>query len=135
MLDVVWLLRIGLLCFLLGIKNHNHLQRDPLVGSVFENLVVLEFLKHQLNKGLVDHAYFFRDSNGNEIDLLINFNDSDWQIEVKSASTYSSKQLKSLVKMRNLVEAKSLLVYNGDSKNLSDHYYLRNFLEMTDLPS
>ncbi|EDM25203.1 ATPase (AAA+ superfamily)-like protein [Lentisphaera araneosa HTCC2155] len=128
-----YFIELGLLCFLLGIKNRNHLQRDPLVGSIFENLVVLEFLKYQLNQGSMDQAYFFRDSNGNEVDLLININDFDWQIEVKSASTYASKQLKSLVKMRTLMDAKSLLVYNGDSMDLSDNYYLRNFKELTEL--
>lgn len=40
---------VGLLCYLLGIRQADHITRDPLVGQIFENLVVIEFLKTRYN--------------------------------------------------------------------------------------
>ena len=61
---------MGLLCYLLGIENSKQVTRDPWVGNIFENLVVVEALKSRLNKGKVPNLYFFRDSNGNEVDIV-----------------------------------------------------------------
>lgn len=61
----------GLLCFLLGIRSPEQISRDPLVGSIFENIVVTECLKARYNRGDIPDLYFFRDSNGREVDLLI----------------------------------------------------------------
>ena len=55
---------VGLLSFLLGIYKADQITRDPLVGSIFENLIVIECLKTQLNKGELPNMYFFKDSNG-----------------------------------------------------------------------
>ena len=60
----------GLLAYLLDIEKARQVTRDPLVGNLFENLVVLEALKARYNQGLTPNLYFFRDSHGNEIDLL-----------------------------------------------------------------
>ena len=60
----------GLLAFLLGIEKPSQISRDPLVGQMFENLVVIECLKTRANQGLLPNLYFYRDSNGNEADIL-----------------------------------------------------------------
>jgi predicted AAA+ superfamily ATPase len=57
---------LGLLCYLLGIETEEQLTRDPLVGNIFENLIVLEALKTRFNQGLAANLYFFRDSHGND---------------------------------------------------------------------
>src|SRR5690606_9581168 len=44
----------GLLTYLLGIETPEQLARDPLLGGVFENLVILEARKARLNRGLTD---------------------------------------------------------------------------------
>ena len=124
---------IGLLCFLLGITKENQVTRDPLVGSIFENLVVIECLKHLYNKGLVSSLYFFRDSNGNEVDLLIKNARDFIPIEVKSSSTFTKKQLKGLEYFHKLRPntKQLLLVYNGENKSLSNGYSALNFKELT----
>jgi predicted AAA+ superfamily ATPase len=61
---------VGFLCFLLGIRSGDQITRDPLVGSVFENLVVIECLKARYNMGMMSDLYYFRDSKGNEVDLV-----------------------------------------------------------------
>jgi predicted AAA+ superfamily ATPase len=112
---------VGLLCFLLGIEEPQQVTRDPLVGAIFENLVIVDFLKAQLNQGKVPNLYFYRDSAGNEIDLLIPKGRSLTAIEIKSTATYSSGLMKSVEKiMGNAKEINnSYLVYNGESHKLT----------------
>ncbi|MDT8390350.1 MAG: DUF4143 domain-containing protein [Lentisphaeria bacterium] len=49
---------IGLLCFLLGIRKPEQIRRDPLVGNIVENLVVVECLKARYNQGAMPDLYF-----------------------------------------------------------------------------
>lgn len=113
---------VGLLCFLLGIRKPEQIRRDPLVGSIFENLVILECLKTRYNRGEMPDLYFFRDSNGNEVDLLAEVGRSLVAAEIKSASTFSQDMLKGLRRFRSLSQrdVHSFLIYNGTPLHLSD---------------
>jgi len=113
---------LGLLCFLLGIRNPEQVARDPLVGNVFENLVIIECLKARYNQGLLPDMYFFRDSNGNEVDLVFQDGRHLVAVEIKAGSTFSDTQLKGLVRFKNTSASvkKSYLVYNGRTIRLSN---------------
>jgi predicted AAA+ superfamily ATPase len=87
---------VGLACWLLGIKTVEQLQHHPLRGALFENLVVLEVLKSLRNQGLRDPLYFFRDSNGLEIDLLLDHADGLQLVEIKASQTVSAPLFKNL---------------------------------------
>jgi predicted AAA+ superfamily ATPase len=81
---------------LLGIKTVEQLQHHPLRGALFENLVVLEVLKSLRNQGLRDPLYFFRDSNGLEIDLLLDHAEGLQLVEIKASQTVSAPLFKNL---------------------------------------
>jgi predicted AAA+ superfamily ATPase len=107
---------VGLACWLLGIKTVEQLQHHPLRGALFENLVVLEVLKSQRNQGLRDPLYFFRDSNGLEIDLLLEHADGLQLAEIKASQTVSAPLFKNLRTVSNLLgdRVKSQhLIYGG----------------------
>ena len=120
---------VGLLAFLLGIKKPQEVIYHPLVGQIFENLVVIECLKAQLHQGEVSSLYFFQDSNKNEIDILCPKEDYLRCFEIKSASTYHSSMRKYLQKMiDNYPKIKEAhLIYNGKSKSLSNDIKLIHF--------
>lgn len=120
---------VGLLTFMLGIEKNEQISRDPLVGNIFENLVVLECFKERYNQGKLANLYYFRDSNGNEVDLVFQNGRELVAIEIKSAATYSKSQLKGLKKFSEISNKclKSYLVYNGDDVDLSDNTSLINF--------
>ena len=124
-----YFMEIGLLSFLLGIHTEEQVFRDPLVGSIFENLVVIECLKSQLNRGQLSSLYFFRDSNGNEIDLLIEKGRKLKCFEIKSSATYHPSLSRNLKKIKqinpNIQEVG--LIYNGLSRQLSNKIKLINF--------
>ena len=60
----------GLACSLLDIRNADQIATHFLRGGLFENLVINEFIKEEYNKGKEPNLSFWRDSIGNEVDLL-----------------------------------------------------------------
>jgi predicted AAA+ superfamily ATPase len=86
----------GLLCYLLKYPDPRTLMAGPASGAVFENMIVMEFLKRKLNKGLRGDLYFYRDSNGVEIDLVIDEGASLTLYEIKSAKTIRLEMAKTL---------------------------------------
>lgn len=107
----------GLACYLLGIENPEQLQRDPLRGLLFENLIILELMKARCNLGLDPNLYFYRDSLGKEVDALYQRGRELIPIEIKSSRTYNSAFLDSLLLFHNLAKErapKSFLIYGGE---------------------
>jgi hypothetical protein len=122
---------VGLLCYLLGIRAPDQVTRDPLVGAIFENLVVMECVKARLNRGQSADWCFFRDSAGNEVDLILP--EANWlrAIEIKSSHTFTGEQLKGLRRMRHLTDriGPSYLICAGEGRRLSDGVEVLNFRE------
>jgi predicted AAA+ superfamily ATPase len=107
---------VGLACWLLGIKTVEQLQHHPLRGALFENLVVLEVLKSLRNQGLRDPLYFFRDSNGLEIDLLLDHANGLQLVEIKASQTVSAPLFKNLRTVSTLLGDRvrsQHLIYGG----------------------
>lgn len=77
----------GLLCWLLGIQEAGQLATHPLRGSIFETFVVSELMKCRANQQPNVNLYFWRDSNGNEVDLLVDVAGRLLPIEIKSGQT------------------------------------------------
>ncbi len=120
----------GLACFLLGIEKPEQLMRDPLRGAIFENMVVVEFLKKRLNLGLDSNLYFFRDSHQNEVDLIIRQGTRLVPIEIKSSQTYNPDFLKGIRYLRNLLPDlvdKPELIYDGNYEGEIDGIRISNF--------
>ena len=112
----------GLLAFLLGIENSMQVARDPLIGQLFENLVVIECLKTRCNQGKLPNLYFFRDSNGSEVDILFQNGRHLTAIEVKASATYRGSHLKGLKRISSLTNSvnRTYLVYSGNEFEFSD---------------
>lgn len=86
----------GLASALLGIENKEQLSLHPFRGALFENMVVLEFLKNRFNHGKTNNLFFWRDNVGTEIDLLIEYTERLVPIEIKSGQTITDAYFKSL---------------------------------------
>ena len=113
----------GLACYLLGLENINQLERDPLTGSLFENLVVTEFMKYDYNKGKNPNLYFYRDSNGYEIDVVKNIGRNFPAVEIKPAVTFNNDFLKNIKSFQKLYKDRihsQYLIYNGNDLEIED---------------
>jgi len=77
---------------------------------------VLEVLKSLRNQGLRDPLYFFRDSNGLEIDLLLDHADGLQLVEIKASQTVSAALFKNLRTVSSLLGDRvktQHLIYGG----------------------
>lgn len=123
----------GLACYLLGIESIGQLSRDKMRGALFENFVVMEALKYRYNRGKESNLYFYRDSNQNEIDLLLKKNSGLCGIEIKSAMTYHNDFEKALRRMDDWVKepvADKAVVYVGNLENTAGEIKLLNYTNM-----
>lgn len=110
---------VGLASFLLGIHTEEQASRDPLRGQLYENLIIAEIVKGALNRGIKPEIYFFRDSHGNEVDLLIRESGTLRPIEIKSAGTFSLEFIKGLERFQALGIkrlAAGAVLYNGEQQ-------------------
>jgi hypothetical protein len=112
----------GLAYYLLGIENPKQIMTHYMRGVLFENLIILELLKHRYNQGRRSNLYFWRDNNGREIDCIIEVGSGSLvPVEIKSAETIRSDFLKPLVfwqKISGTPTGKSFLIYGGEEQQI-----------------
>ena len=112
----LYFLDAGLAAWLLGIRTPETLETHAARGALFETWVVSELYKQRLNAGQPLDLYFWRDSTGYEVDLLIQTAAGLKPVEIKSGSTYAPDWTDGLKKWQALAGAESLkpaLVYGG----------------------
>ncbi|MEZ5084579.1 MAG: ATP-binding protein [Bacteroidales bacterium] len=110
----------GLVCYLLGIRNQAEVPLHYLRGNLFENLIISELIKMNINRGHHYKFLFWRDNHQNEIDLIINKGIDKLAIEIKSGETFRNDFIKALKNWSSLSGTKSenlYLVYGG-KKNM-----------------
>lgn len=86
----------GLLCYLLGIHSESVLKTHSKFGLLFQNWIITEIKKNQLNRGVKPRMYFFRDSTGNEVDLILEKEGQPIAIEIKSSKRFNRDMLNGL---------------------------------------
>ena len=118
----IYFIEPGLAAYLLSIEDEKQIARDPLLGGLFENMVVIEALKARTNRGLDPNLYFFRDNHHNEIDLLYKKGSIIIPIEIKSSQTYNPDFTKNLKKfaLKSLNNPDGFLIYGGEQNFTSD---------------
>ena len=107
---------VGLAAFLLGIEHPKQIPTHPLKGALFENLVIMESLKHRYHRGKGNNLFFYRDSTGLEVDMLYQSATDISAVEIKASQTLSSSSFANLEKLKDLIPqqiSNLALVYAG----------------------
>ena len=86
----------GLVCYLLRIEEVSQIVNHPLRGEIFETFIISELIKKRLHFGRSDNIYYFRESNGNEIDVIIDTGEGPIPVEIKSGQTVNQSMFKNL---------------------------------------
>ena len=121
----------GLACYLLGIKNANELSNHGYRGALFENFVVVELLKNRFNKGQRSNLFYWRDSSGNEIDVLVDHGSTQTPVEIKSAATLHMDFFKGLTYWEKLTgQQGGQLIYAGDGGKTHKSFSVFNWKEV-----
>ena len=130
----------GLAAYLLGIETPDQMQRDPLMGNLFENLVVIEALKARYNTGAEPNIYFFRNSKGLEVDLILKENRTLNLFEIKSGKALNNDFSNKMEKFRELFpnnvsqdsKVHGTVIYSGSDYSSYNNYAFLNFHQTAD---
>ncbi len=117
----------GLAAYLLEIRSPAQVSRDPLLGALFENLVVIEALKSCWHRGEDADLYFFRDQKGFEIDLIHSRHRQLCPIEIKAARSYHSdflKPIRTFCALDPKVQSGALVYAGNQSQKVGDQHVL-----------
>ncbi|MGL4483517.1 MAG: ATP-binding protein, partial [Anaerovoracaceae bacterium] len=100
----IYFMDTGLACYLAGYKDHIVLEKSAYNGAIFETYVITEIIKSFTNNGLNPqrHLTFFRDKNKNEIDLLIEYNNVLYPVEIKKSSNPKRDAIKNFAALEKL---------------------------------
>jgi hypothetical protein len=120
----------GLACYLLDIESPRQLARDKMRGAIFENYIIMEVIKHRYNRGLLNGVYFYRDSNQNEVDILLKEEGEITAIEVKSSMTYHTSFEGDISQLSDWIKTpvvNKIIVYTGDFENTASDIKILNY--------
>ena len=107
----------GVACSLLGIREQEQVNLHYMKGSLFENLILNEFIKRSFNRGENRQPYYWQDNHGKEIDCLLVNGERVTAVEIKSGKTMSTSYFENLIYWRSLAalpENQEYVVYGGD---------------------
>lgn len=127
----------GVASSLLRIEKSEALSTHYLYGALFENLVISEIIKCQVHRGRRPSVYYWRESNGTEIDCIIESgNKKITAIEIKGGQTFNSDFIKNLRIFPTGSEADSvnkILIYNGRETSKIKDIKIINWKEFASL--
>jgi uncharacterized protein len=109
------------------------LNNHPLKGNLFENLVVIEFLKHRYNRGLRDNLSFYRDSQGKEVDLFIRNGNLISPVEIKSGETINTSFFDNLRYLREKLAVETngeFLIYGGNQSIVREGVHITGWKKL-----
>lgn len=119
----IYFVDTGLLLHLLDVESEESLQRTPFLGEIFENFIISELLKFQINSGKRKDLYYFRDQQGLEVDLLVpKGNGRLALVELKSTRTIKPDMIKPIEILSKNIKRYKLdryLVYPGKKQENS----------------
>lgn len=122
----------GLAAALLGIENSQQLELNPFRGALFENFVILDLIKQRFNQAKASNLFFWRDSAGNELDILIDQTERLIPVEIKSGQTVTPAFFKGLNYWQKLTgEEGGYVIYGGNQ--MEKRSQGRTVLPYTDL--
>jgi uncharacterized protein len=113
----LYFLDVGLAAWLMGVQAPQSLAFHSARGNLFETYVLGEILKSRFNQGLPANLYYWRDSQGLEIDLLLEAGEDLVPVEIKSGQTIASDFFNGLERWSALAHRSkrpSWLVYGGN---------------------
>lgn len=84
----------GLVCYLCRWLTPETLANGAMAGSIYETFIVSEILKSYYNAGKEPDLYFFRNTDGQEVDLLFYRDGKLYPIEIKKTSSPNVKDAK-----------------------------------------
>lgn len=116
----------GLVSHLTGISTEELFIKGPMSGAIFENYVIAEIIKKAAHTKSPVDFYYYRTSNGEEVDLIMDRKVAKSVIEIKFNATFNPKmvrQVKALLKK----DDQGYLLYTGKKLLVSENIQALNY--------
>lgn len=120
----------GLVAFLLGLRLADDMVDFSLSGNLFENMMVADMVKKNHHQYALLDYWFWRDSSGNEVDLLTKRGGSFDIFEVKSSQTVLPKSFEGLDYFSDITRGQvknQTLIYGGEENEDRTKYWVRSW--------
>ncbi len=131
----LYFLDTGLLNYLLRIETPEQLIRHPLRGEIFETYVFGELIKRYYHSGKRDALYYYRDSNSNEVDIILDMSRGPVPLEIKSGQTIHPdffKGLKYFSRLQKNYKKAGLIIGRIIAEERSD-YFIHGFNQVYEI--
>jgi hypothetical protein len=123
----------GLASYLLGERKPENLTMSTFKGPLFENLIINEYLKQNYNGQQNKDFYYWRDSNGNEVDLIVSNGNGYDAVEIKATQTLTENIFKGLDYIANIggeIIKRKILVYGGNESQTRTRYQVWSWKDL-----
>lgn len=120
----------GLVCYLCDIDSKETLKKHFLKGRIFETFIMNEIKKTYINAGISKEFYYYRDTNQNEIDLILINKGSLSCVEIKAGDNFGDSDVKAFKIMNDtrLERGKDCIISGGnDITSLKNNVYIFPF--------
>jgi len=107
----------GVLHAVLNVPDARALYRQPWVGASWEGYVIEQVLGELAAQGRHVEPYYFRTSDGREIDLVLDFGTERWAIEVKLTASPSASDLSRLDATAAMIDASHRFLVSHTSRS------------------
>jgi predicted AAA+ superfamily ATPase len=126
----------GLLHALLNVADTHSLLSQPWVGASWEGFVIEQILGEIATEGIDCQPYYFRTSDGHELDLVLDFGRERWAVEIKLTSSPSPADMQRLTTTADMIDAtRQFLVTQTAKPSGNDHRASLNLSGFADLIS
>lgn len=107
---------VGLAATLMGVNKEMIVKQRSIYGALFENMVLVDLMKNFNDVNLHPMFSFFRDSNQNEIDLIIELGSTVIPVEIKASETMNSKffEIPTWFNQQIDNQQEAVVIYGGD---------------------
>ncbi len=123
----------GLLHALMNVSDRRSLLAQPWVGASWEGYVIEQVLGDLSSRGRDYRAYYFRTTDQYELDLVLDFGDGPWAVEVKLTSSPGPDDMARLDKTADMIKATRRFLISQSKKSSGDRgrvsCNLESFLE------
>jgi predicted AAA+ superfamily ATPase len=85
-------------------------------GLLFENMVIMEYVKRRYNEGNTPSVSYWRDANRNETDLIVEEGGRVKAIEIKASSTtnyHLFREMRTFTEAAGVRPEDTFVVYDG----------------------
>jgi uncharacterized protein len=112
----------GLHHALLNVPDEHALIQQPWVGASWEGFVIEQVLDELSTQGRNFRPYYFRTADQYELDLVLDFGNQLWAVEVKLTASPAPEDMTRLEKTADMIKASCCFLISQTSRPIGDNH-------------